>query len=157
MPACVRDRFHTVFLGNDGWRVTGSARTPCWGRGGRREEARGGEGRQRQPEVGEAQDRKEEKGASLLKCGKTGELIEDDKVRGNQREDGSRGEGCGGGRRAAEPASCTNTLWARPPLFSRREKKKKVVCHLLGCRGVINYLSVTHQSAPRPTQPNRQL
>lgn len=54
---------------------------------------RGGEVRQRQPEVGEAQDRKEEKGASLLKCGKTRELIEDDKVRDNQREDGSRGGG----------------------------------------------------------------
>lgn len=107
MPACVRDRFHTVFLVNDGWRVTHSD-APL----GERGEERGREGRWRQPEVREAQDRKKKqknkRGASLLKCGKTGELIENDKVRDNKQKDLSSGwEGRSGqGRLYLAAAEC---------------------------------------------------
>lgn len=58
MPARVKDRFHTVFLVNDGCRVTRS--DPLLG------EERAREGRQRQPEVGEARDRKKEEGCELV-------------------------------------------------------------------------------------------
>lgn len=69
MPARVKDRFHTVFLVNDGCRVTRT--DPLLGERG---EERVREGRQRQPEVGEARGRKKEEGCELVKVWENGRI-----------------------------------------------------------------------------------
>lgn len=65
--------------------------TPRWGREVRREEERGGEGSRRSERHRTEKKQKNKRGASLLKCGKTGELIENDKVRDNKQKDLSSG------------------------------------------------------------------